>query len=140
LCHGKRQEEVFGGFEKNTSDPKYQGCSGNRDLAGGSEKKEKQERRLTMKQWKKVITLCLVMGVVMALALPLWAEEVEKININKASVEELTQLKGVGHRYAERIVQYRQEHGPFTCVEDMMKVQGIGPKMCETNRDTITVE
>ena len=109
-------------------------------MAGGSEKKEKQERRLTMKQWKKVITLCLVMGVVMALALPLWAEEVEKININKASVEELTQLKGVGHRYAERIVQYRQEHGPFTCVEDMMNVQGIGLKTCETNIDRITVE
>ena len=93
-----------------------------------------------MKQWKKVLALCLVIGVVMALALPLWAEEVEKININKASVEELTRLKGIGSQYAQRIVQYREEHGPFTCVEDIMKVQGIGSKTCEQNKAHMTVE
>jgi competence protein ComEA len=93
-----------------------------------------------MKALKKIVVLCLVMCVVMALALPTWAEEVEKININKATVEELAHLKGVGHQYAQRIVQYREEHGPFTSAEDMMKVPGIGPKTCEKNRDRITVE
>ncbi len=93
-----------------------------------------------MKALKKIVTLCLVMCVVMALALPTWAGEVEKININKATVEELTYLKGVGHQYAQRIVQYREEHGPFASAEDMMKVPGIGPKTCEKNRDLITVE
>ena len=93
-----------------------------------------------MKASKKLMVIGLVMGLVIAQALPLWAEEAHKININKASVEELTQLKGVGHQYAERIVQYREEHGPFTSAEDIMNVPGIGPKTCESNKDTITIE
>lgn len=93
-----------------------------------------------MNQCKKVVTVCLVVVMVMALALPLWAQEVEKININTASVEELTQLKHVGQKYAERIVQYRDEHGPFGCPEDIMKVPGIGSKTFEENKDCIIVE
>ena len=93
-----------------------------------------------MKHWKRVVTLLLVMGVVMVLALPLWAEEVQKININKASVEELMQLKFVGPEFAERIVQYRAEHGPFERAEDILNVRGIGPKALEANKDRITVE
>jgi competence protein ComEA len=93
-----------------------------------------------MKHWKKVITLCLVIGVVMALALPLWAEEVAKVNINQASVEELVQLKGIGLEYGQRIVQYREEHGAFQKAEDIMNVSGIGPKTFEEIKDRITVE
>ena len=76
----------------------------------------------------------------MVLALPLLAEEVQKININKASVEELTQLKFIGPEFAERIVQYRAEHGPFERAEDILNVKGIGPKALEENKDRITVE
>jgi len=93
-----------------------------------------------MKQSKRIVAFCLVVGVVMALTLPLWAQEVEKININKASVEELAQLKRVGPKYAERIVQYRDEHGPFACPEDIMKVRGIGSKTYEANKGCIIVE
>ena len=93
-----------------------------------------------MKHWKKAVTLCLVIGVVMALALPLWAEEVQKVNINTASAEELAQLKGVGPEYAERIVEYRAKHGPFQKAEDILNVSGIGPKTFEDNKDLITVE
>ena len=93
-----------------------------------------------MKRWKRVLTLLMVMGVVMALSLPLWAEEVQKININKASVEELLQLKFVGPEFAERIVKYRAEHGPFERVEDIVNVRGIGPKALEANKDKIIVE
>ena len=92
-----------------------------------------------MKYWKRVVTLLLVMGVVVALALPLGAEEVEKININKASVEELMQLKFVGPEFAERIVQYRAEHGPFERAEDILNVRGIGPKALEANKDRIVI-
>jgi competence protein ComEA len=100
-----------------------------------------EERRKAMHGWKKVVSLFIVVGVIMAISLPLWAEEeVAKININQASVEELSDLKGVGLKYAERIVQYREEHGPFQSVDDFMKVPGIGPKTCEQNRDRITVE
>ena len=93
-----------------------------------------------MKHCKKAVTLCLVIGVVMALALPLWAEEVAKVNINQASVEELTQLKGIGLEYGQRIVQYREEHGAFVKAEDIMNVSGIGPKTFEEIKDLITVE
>ena len=93
-----------------------------------------------MTSWKRVVTLLMVMGVIMALALPLWAEEVEKININKAPVEELMQLKFVGPEFAERIVQYRAEHGPFERAEDILNVKGIGPKALEANKDIIAVE
>ncbi len=93
-----------------------------------------------MKHWKKTVTLCLVIGVIVALALPLWAEEVQKVNINQASAEELAQLKGVGPEYAERIVEYRAEHGPFEKAEDIMNVSGIGPKTFEDNKDLMTVE
>ena len=93
-----------------------------------------------MTSWKRVVTLLMVMGVIMALALPLWAEEVEKININKASVEELMQLKFVGPEFAERIVQYRAGHGPFERAEDILNVKGIGPKALEANKDIIAVE
>ena len=42
-----------------------------------------------------------------------------KVNINTASVEELTSLKGIGQTRAESIVAYRQEHGAFAAVEDL---------------------
>ena len=93
-----------------------------------------------MKHFKKAVTLCLVIGVVMALALPLWAEEVAKVNINQASVEELSQLKGIGLEYGQRIVQYREEHGAFMKAEDIMNVSGIGPKTFEEIKDRITLE
>ena len=102
-----------------------------------------------MKHWKKAFTLCLVIGVAMALALPLWAEEAEKININEevakvninqASVEKLAQLKGIGLEYGQRIVQYREEHGAFMKAEDIMNVSGIGPKTFEEIKDKITLE
>ncbi|MCF8111998.1 MAG: helix-hairpin-helix domain-containing protein [Desulfobacteraceae bacterium] len=50
----------------------------------------------------------------------------EKINVNTASVERLTELKGIGPVIAERIVNYRQANGSFSTAEDLMKVKGIG--------------
>ena len=93
-----------------------------------------------MKYRRHVVALCLVIGLVVALSLPSWAEDPQPININTATAAELTQLKGIGTKYAERIVQYREEHGPFTSAEDMMKVPGIGPRTCEVNKDRIVVE
>lgn len=93
-----------------------------------------------MKSSKKVVTLCVVVGLAMALALPVWAQDTAKININMASADELAQLKGVGSKYAERIVEYREKNGPFKSVQDIMKVPGIGQKTYEENQDRITVE
>lgn len=93
-----------------------------------------------MKSKKKFLTLCLAIAFVMALAPVLRAQEVEKININKASAVELRQLKRIGPKISQRIVEYREKHGPFEIPEDIMKVKGIGTKTFELNKDKITVE
>lgn len=51
-----------------------------------------------------------------------------KVNINTASVEQLTALPGVGPKLAARIVEYRQKSGSFRATQDLMNVQGIGEK------------
>ena len=68
------------------------------------------------------------------------AQEQVKVNINKASVNELSTLKRIGPSYAQRIVDYRKQNGPFEKPEDIMKVRGIGIKTFEANKDFITCE
>jgi competence protein ComEA len=53
----------------------------------------------------------------------------KKININQASAKELANLPRIGAKAAERIVEYRQAHGSFGKVEDLMEVKGIGEKL-----------
>ena len=93
-----------------------------------------------MKSCKRFLALFLVITILTTFVPSLWAQEAETININQASAEEISQLKGIGQKYAERIVQYRDEHGPFESPEDIIKVQGIGEKIFDINKDKITVE
>lgn len=62
----------------------------------------------------------------------------DKININTASVEELTALDGIGEALSERIVEYRTTNGTFEIIEDIMRVQGIGEKKFENISGQIT--
>ena len=62
-----------------------------------------------------------------------------KININTASKKELTTLKGVGDKIADRIIEYREAH-PFKKIEDLMDVKGMGQKVFDKNKDLITVK
>ncbi|MCF7800420.1 MAG: helix-hairpin-helix domain-containing protein [Candidatus Marinimicrobia bacterium] len=62
------------------------------------------------------------------------------ININQADAATLQQLSGIGPTLASRIVDFRSEHGPFTQIEDLMKVKGIGTKMFEKNSQIISAE
>jgi competence protein ComEA len=89
---------------------------------------------------KRFITLCLGVAVMMALISVSLAQEAEKININTASAVTLTQLKRIGPKLSERIVEYREKHGPFERPEDIVKVRGIGPKTFELNKDRIITE
>jgi len=61
------------------------------------------------------------------------------VNINTASVDQLTSLPGIGKVYAQRIVDYRTKNGPFKRVEDLLNVQGIGDKTFERIRARLTV-
>lgn len=61
------------------------------------------------------------------------------IPINTASPEELETLPGIGPKLAGRIVAYREENGPFTTVEELCEVSGIGEKVLEKIRARIVV-
>jgi len=50
------------------------------------------------------------------------------LDVNQASAEDFQKLPGIGPELARRIVRYRQEHGPFRRVEDLLAVRGIGPR------------
>lgn len=63
-----------------------------------------------------------------------------KVNINTADAAQLEALDGIGPTLAQRIVAYREEHGPFTDIESIMDVNGIGEGIFETIRQQITVE
>jgi competence protein ComEA len=69
-----------------------------------------------------------------------WAAETQQVNINTATVQELSQLKGVGPAYAAKIVAYREANGPFAKSEDIMRVPGIGTKTFDVNKDRIMVD
>lgn len=62
-----------------------------------------------------------------------------KININTAGVADLDKLSGVGPALAQRIIQYRTEHGPFARPEDLKNVSGIGAKTYEKMASQVTV-
>ncbi|WP_340607992.1 ComEA family DNA-binding protein [Xenorhabdus bharatensis] len=62
----------------------------------------------------------------------------EKVNINTASAEQLAkELSGVGAKKAQAIIEYREKYGPFTAIEQLQEVQGIGPAFIEKNRDKL---
>ncbi|OTA21316.1 hypothetical protein Xbed_00545 [Xenorhabdus beddingii] len=61
------------------------------------------------------------------------------LNINTASAEELAkELNGVGTKKAQAIIEYREKYGPFTAIEQLQEVQGIGPMLIEKNRNKLT--
>ena len=60
------------------------------------------------------------------------------ISLSSATMEELDELPGVGPITAQKIVDYRAEHGPFGSVEDLDAVPGIGPTRIEQLRDLVT--
>lgn len=61
------------------------------------------------------------------------------VNINTATAAELTELPGIGEKLAERIVEYRTVNGPFTSVEEIMEVDGIGEGKFSDLEGRITV-
>jgi competence ComEA-like helix-hairpin-helix protein len=92
-----------------------------------------------MKQFKKLQIIGLVMMVALVFSAGAWAVEGVKVNINTASVEELSTLKYIGEKYAQKIIEHRKTNGPFVKAEDILNVQGIGPKTLEVNKDKIVI-
>ncbi len=61
------------------------------------------------------------------------------VNINTATKQELTSLKGVGEKRAQEIIDYRKKNGDFKSVDDLEKVPGIGPGIMKQIRSQVTV-
>ncbi|MDL0402373.1 ComEA family DNA-binding protein [Corynebacterium lehmanniae] len=65
------------------------------------------------------------------------ASDAGTVSLNNASASELTALPGVGEATAAAIVAHREANGPFTAVEQLMDVRGIGPAKFEAMRDMV---
>ena len=62
------------------------------------------------------------------------------INLNTATAKELIRLPQIGPKTAERILSYRETHGPFKRVDDLTAVKGIGPRTLERLRELVTLQ
>ena len=63
-----------------------------------------------------------------------------RVNLNTASAEELQSLPGIGEVLAARIIEYREQSGPFACPEELMAVKGIGESLFDAVSGRITTE
>jgi competence protein ComEA len=88
-----------------------------------------------MKRW--VMALTGILFFLFFTAPVTWSQG--KVDINTATVQQLTRIKGVGVKTAEKIVEYREANGLFKNPEDITKIPGIGLKVIENNKDLIVV-
>jgi competence protein ComEA len=83
---------------------------------------------------------CVTGGAAMADDKPAKAKAEDKVNINEASKAELMKLAGVGPGGAQKIIDYRDAHGPFKKAQDLEKVDGVGKGVIEKNAGRIVVK
>ena len=62
-----------------------------------------------------------------------------RIDLNTATVQQLQLLPGIGPTLAQRIIDYREEHGNFTTIEELMEVNGIGEKKFEDMKPYVKI-
>lgn len=93
-----------------------------------------------MQQTKMAVLTAITVALMMAWAVPALVADMQKVNINTATIEELASLEGVGDTVAARILEFRTSNGAFQKPEDLMMVKGIGQKLFDRNKDRIVVE
>jgi len=95
-----------------------------------------------MKSRRMKIGLVLVVVFALGFLSPLQAQSkttAKKVNINTANLDELQTLPRIGEKVAQRIIDYREEHGQFKKIEELMKVRGVGEKTFKLIKDKIEV-
>ena len=93
-----------------------------------------------MTTYKRLIAVSATFLILLAVIGPVWGQEAERVNINKASAQELAKLQKIGPKYAVRIVEHRQKYGPFKLTEELMEVPGIGPGTYNRIKDQIIAQ
>ncbi len=63
-----------------------------------------------------------------------------RVDINVATIKELSAVSGIGKKKAEAIIAYRTENGAFATIDDIKKVKGVGKKSFEKLKGQITVD
>lgn len=89
-----------------------------------------------MKTWISRFTIALALCAQLAIAEP----QPTPINVNTATVEQLSQVKGIGPAKAAAIVKYREEKGPFSNTAELTQVRGIGKKIVTENQSLLVAE
>ena len=88
----------------------------------------------------KVVLVALLLSIALSGAGFAEGQDVKgKVDINQATVQELSKMPGIGKKKAEAIVAYRNEKGNFSSVEDLLKIEGIGKKTLEKIKGSLTV-
>jgi len=93
-----------------------------------------------MQKTKMAVITILTVALMMSWVVPALAADMDQVNINTATLEELSTLDGVGQAVAAKILDFRTKNGPFQKPEDLMMVKGIGQKMFDKNKDRIIVK
>ncbi len=83
----------------------------------------------------------IILALVLALGIANAAIAAEPVDLNTATVEQLAEaLNGVGESKARAIVEYRETNGPFSHIDELINVRGIGMATVDKNRDMLRVE
>ncbi len=82
-----------------------------------------------------------ILGTLLACLISLPLAAAESVNINTASAEEIAEaLNGVGMSKAQKIIEYREQNGPFAHIDELVNVKGIGLRTVDKNRAVILLQ
>ncbi len=93
-----------------------------------------------LSRMSKVVLMAFVFSLIAGSIAFAGDQDTGKVDINKATVNELAKLPGIGKKKAEAIVAYRNEKGKFNSVDDLKKIDGIGTKTFEKIKEHLTAE
>jgi competence protein ComEA len=93
-----------------------------------------------MQRRRMAVLTIVTVALMMSWVVPALAEDLQKVNLNTATLEELMTLDGIGQKVAERILDFREKNGPFQKPEDLMMVKGVGEKIFGANSSRIVIQ